>query len=179
MTVSRMVTFETVLDVVPALSVAVALIYYALNLRNANKTQMMQLETRQIELFMRIYDKFNDNINAGVFTEVLTYEWEGNEDFWRKYSLEANPDAYRKWNYLAGFLDGVGVLVKRGFIDPVLVDDLMSASILTFWEKYGSAIIDGRERLNMPMMWEWTEYLYHEIKKIAEQEHGELKNLTP
>jgi hypothetical protein len=48
-----------------------------------------------------------------------------------------------------------------------------------FWERYGPVIIDGRKRLNMPQMWEWAEYLYHEIKSIAEQQHGELKDLTP
>jgi len=161
------------------LSIAASIAYYASVLRNANKTQEMQLETRQAQLFMQIYERFNDLGRAEIITEVLSYEWRDNDDFWERYSSEADPDSYRKWNYVAGFFEGVGVLVKRKLIDPEIVDDLMSVSILLFWGKYGPAIIDGRERLSIPQLWEWTEYLYHEIKKIADQEHGELKNLTP
>ena len=45
-----MVTFETVLDVVPAVSVAVALVYYGLQIRNQNKA-------RQAQLYAQIYDE--------------------------------------------------------------------------------------------------------------------------
>ena len=157
------------------LSIAASIVYYASVLRNANKTQQMQLETRQAQLFMQIYERFNDLGRSEIITEVLSYEWEDNDEFWERYSYEADPDSYRKWNYVAGFFEGVGVLVKRKLIDPEIVDDLMSASTLMFWEKYGPAIIDGRERLNIPQLWEWTEYLYQEIKDIADRQHPGLK----
>lgn len=135
----------------------------------------MQLETRQAQLFMQIYERFNDLGRSEIITEVLSYEWGDNDEFWERYSSEADPESYRKWNYVAGFFEGVGVLVKRKLIDPEIVDDLMSASTLMFWEKYGSAIVDGRERLNIPQLWEWTEYLYREIKDIADRQHPGLK----
>jgi hypothetical protein len=153
---------------IQAIGILVAVIYHITTLRN-------QSRTRQAQLFMQIYDKFNDYERTEITTEALSYEWEDAEDFWSKYSFETNPESYRKWNYVAGFLEGVGVLVKRKLIDPEVVDDLMSVLTLRFWEKYGPVIVDGRKRLNQPQLWEWAEYLYKEIQRITEQQHPELK----
>jgi hypothetical protein len=163
--------FQTVFQFLQTVGILVGVFYYVMTIRANQRNQELQLETRQAQLFMQIYDKFNDYDRSEISIEVLSFEWENNEDFWSKYSFEADPEAYRKWNHVAGFFEGVGVLVKRKLIDPEVVDDLMSASTLMFWERYGPVIIDGRKRLNMPQMWEWAEYLYHEIKSIANLPH--------
>ena len=49
-----MITFEQALYVLPILALTVSILYNTINLRNANKTQQMQLETRQVQLFMNI-----------------------------------------------------------------------------------------------------------------------------
>jgi len=36
-------------------------------------------------------------------------------------------------------------------------------------------MVEWRERFNWPQAFEWAEYLYNEIKPIAEQQHPELK----
>jgi hypothetical protein len=145
------VTIPIVLQLIQTVALIVGIIYYLIIMRNSQRNQQIQLETRQAQLFMQIYDKFNDIMNLGIFSEVLGFVWEDNDDFWGRFSKEADPEAYRKWNYHAGFLEGIGVLVKRGLIDPEMVDDLMSGSIMMFWERYGPVIIDGRRRLNAIM----------------------------
>jgi hypothetical protein len=67
------------------------------------------------------------------------------------------------------------VLVYRNFIDVSLVDDMMSSFVFGFWEKYESIIKNNRERLNTPQILEWAEYLYIEVRKVAERQHPELK----
>ncbi len=102
------------------------------------------------------------------------WEWKDPEDFWRKYGPE-NYQEYMKSSSVSGFLKGVGVLIKRGCIDPYLVDDLMSMTSVTYWERFSEVMQYGREQFNMPQLWEYCEYLYTRIKQIAEQQHPELK----
>ena len=153
------ITLPIVLQILQTAGILVGIVYYVTIMRNQQRTRELTLkaqeqatETRQAQLFMQIYDKFIDYGRTEINTEVFNFEWKDNEDFWSRYSFEADPEAYRKWNNVAGFFEGVGVLVKRKLIDPEVVDDLMSWSTLSFWEKYGPVIIDGRKRLNMPMM---------------------------
>ena len=73
------------------------------------------------------------------------------------------------------FLEAIGVLVNRGMIDVTLVDDLMSGSILKWWEKFEPVQLEIRERFNWPQNAEWGEYIYKQIKPIVEEQHPELK----
>jgi hypothetical protein len=62
------------------------------------------------------------------------------------------------------FYEGLGVLVYRDQIDIRLIDDLMRSYVINFWEKYKPMALEMRE-IN-PLVGEWTEYLYNELKKI-------------
>ncbi len=39
------------------------------------------------------------------------------------------------------FFEGFGVLVKRGFIDASIVDDLMSLHVIGYWQKYEPVLL--------------------------------------
>ena len=45
-----MMSSETFLDVVPAISVTVALVYYAMNVRNANRMREFSLRAQELSL---------------------------------------------------------------------------------------------------------------------------------
>jgi len=47
----------------------------------------------------------------------------------------------------------------------IFVDDLLSTPITQAWEKMAPIIKDRRERLGLPQIWEWFEYLYNGMKK--------------
>jgi hypothetical protein len=99
-------------------------------------------------------------------------EWKDFEEF-----LELGKDLefQRTFRILAGYFEGVGVLVKRGFLDPALIDDLMSSDIIRYWEKIESTVIELRKHHNIPQSAEHQEYLYNKIRRIAEEQHPELK----
>ena len=80
-----------------------------------------------------------------------------------------NPEDMAKTLSLGAYFEGIGVLVKRGLLDPTLVDDLLSINIFEFWEKIEPLVIERRKRMNKPTSGEWMEYLYNEIRKIAEE----------
>ena len=53
-----MVSFEFLAVILTGLGLTASIVYYASILRNANKTQEIQLETRQAQLYMEFYRDF-------------------------------------------------------------------------------------------------------------------------
>ena len=89
--------------------------------------------------------------------------------------LGVEPEKWSKRVIVVSYLEGLGVFVKRGFMDPRLVDDLMSSYIVTYWQKFGPVTKEMRRRLNDPTAAEHIEYLYDVVYEIYMQQHPELK----
>ena len=66
-------------------------------------------------------------------------------------------------------IKGVGVLVKRELIDLSLVDELMSESILHYWERLRPIMKGFREQYGFPEAWQGLEYLSSQIQKREQQ----------
>jgi hypothetical protein len=66
-----MVSFEFLAIILSVLGLSASIIYYASILRNANKTQQLQLETRQAQMFMQLYDRFNQKEHQRTWTETI------------------------------------------------------------------------------------------------------------
>jgi len=167
-----MASFEFLAIIMTGLGLTASILYYTTVLKNANKTQQMQLETRQAQLFMQLYDKFSDQEFLKHQLMVEQWEWTDYEDFQEKYGVKKNPEIYIHFGVLARFYEGLGVLVKRKLIDPYLVDDLMSGTILSFWDKFGESFIKVHQvRINYPQFYEQVEYLTSVIKPIVKSQH--------
>jgi hypothetical protein len=152
---------------VAATGVIVAAIFYILNMRAT-------YQTRQAQLFMPIYSKITEKDFMKDGWEILDeWEWTNLDDFEKKYL--ADRDNRGKFWAFSDYWEGVGVLVKRKLIDPKLVDDMMSSGIMMFWEKMSPVIMELRVRHHMPQLNEHAEYLYHEVKPIAERQNPGLK----
>jgi hypothetical protein len=170
---SRMVSIETISIVFTGLSVSLAAFYYISTLRNAQRTQQLQLETRQAQLFMQIYQQFiSKDFKLSYLDIINNWSWDDFDDFIRKYVADIENNS--KWDIVGSFFEGIGVLVKRGLVNPALVDDLMSGHTLMSWEKMEPVYLEIRRRWNWPQIAEWWEYLYNEIKAIASEQHPEL-----
>ena len=143
--------------------VGVALTYF--ELRNLVRQRETDVETRQVQLFMQLYDHYYNKDTMKDENEVIfQWKWKDFEDFWQKYGPETNVEAFSKWDSLETYIKGVGVLVKRKLINPDLVEDLMGTSIILHWEKFRS-IIKGIRSNYWPHAYEWYEYLYNEMQK--------------
>jgi hypothetical protein len=161
-----MVDVQTLSIVLTGIGIIGAIVYYTLTLRSANRT-------RQAQLFMQIYSKWNGMEFSRQFEIVMNMEWTDFDDFNRKYGSDIEyATAVRM---VSRFFEGIGLYVKRGLIDVTMVDDLMSGATMRFWEKYRSIMVEARTQWNWPQMLEWTEYLYNEIMPIVEEQHPELK----
>jgi hypothetical protein len=151
--------------VVAAMGVLVGIIYYILDMRNQKKMREIEIETRQAQLFMEVFNNFITKEKMRDENEVIwQWKWKDFDDFWKKYGPITNNEAFTKWDSLETYIKGVGVLVKRKLIDPDLVKDLMGTSIVLHWERFGSVIKEIR-RTQWPHAYEWYEELYNEMKK--------------
>ena len=169
-----MITIEQIVYVIPVLALTVSILYYALNLRTSNKTQQMQLETRQAQLAMDIYTRWSSPEFKKYHQELMYHmEWDSPEEFIEKYRNADKQEQWMAYSVCCSFFEGIGVLVKRGFIDKYLVDDLISGEIISIWEKMSPTILYLREKANYPTLYEYFEYLYNEILPIFKKEHPE------
>ena len=72
------------------------------------------------------------------------------------------------------FFEGLGVLVKEGYIDIKLVALLMTGLTRKWWEGiYMSWIEEARKEKDYPRFMSEAEYLYKELMKYVEQ-HSEI-----
>lgn len=169
-----MIELSVVRDLVAIFGVIAGFSYYVLTVRNNQKNQRQQLETRQAQLFMQVYNRFNEKSFVNQINDIR-YRWEFSDvdDFFSKYGTFENPEAWDMYISVIYFFEGLGVLIHKKLINPEIVDDLMSGVIISIWEKYGPMIVGLRERLDMPAGAEWFEYLYHQIKSIYMEQHPE------
>ena len=154
-----MASFEFLALILTGLGLTASIVYYANILRNANKTQQMQL-------FMQFYSKLTDHNFHDEHTRIRNRTWNDLDDYVEKYGTGPN--------LLDVYLEGIGLLVKRKEIDIQFVDDLMSGIILDYWGSHREIILAFRERIGQPQIGEWTEFLAGEIQRVAIKEHPEL-----
>jgi hypothetical protein len=159
-----MVDIQTVSIAIASAGVFIAAIYYVLQIRHQTKISQTEIETRQANLLIQIYNYYYREDFLNTENEIL-FQWKWKDfDFWQKYGPETNVKAFNKWDSVGTYFKGVGVLVKLKLIDLNLVDELMGTSIRLHWEKSGSIVKEFRTRM-WPHAYEWFEYLYNELQK--------------
>jgi hypothetical protein len=167
------VSLQTLLTYLTLISVPVGVFYHIMTLNNTRKNQEQQLETRQAQLFMSLYDRISDKDFNQDWMEAVSLTINSREEFLHLFrDTEKRDEIGSAVNALFAYFEGIGVLVKRGLVDIHLVDDLMSSYILMTWNKYGPFIKEQQERENRPELWEYFEYLADEIQKVYKTQHG-------
>jgi len=161
-----MLELQTLLTYLSLISIPVGIFYYVMTLRN-------QSRTRRTQLFMEIYNKFNDSVEKTQgFMELVGLEFDGYDDFMERYGPDRDPRIWASLYHNMMFFEGIGILVKRGLIDVEMVEDFMSGVIMNTWGKFGPIHKEIRVRLGHPTWAEEYEYLYNQIRLIYERQHG-------
>lgn len=159
-----MASFEFLAVIVSVLGLAVSITYYAMVLRNQNRT-------RQAQLFMQIFNRFNETEFLEAWDKWFTLEYSSAEEGLRVFEDLENIRLRRK---LGAFFEGVGVLVREDLVDIRIVANLMAGIVHQFWMTIMPYIDEWREAYNHPRMMSETEYLYNALKKYSE-DHPEIK----
>ena len=180
-------TLPIMLQFLQTAGILVGIIYYITIMRSSQKTreltlesqelarkaQEQALETRQAQMFMQIYNQSHNDpsfIDAMMIVneiEINTYE-----EF-QKARMDENVK--RAFSRVGMFYEGLGVLVKEGYVSIRLVALLITGMTRQWWERiYQSWIEEGREKSKFRRWMSEAEYLYNELMKYIE-EHPELQ----
>lgn len=154
--------YEIFFDIIPILALIAAIMYYVYISKSQN-------QTRKAQLFMQIYNRFQDKEFLRQNIEIMNMEWADFDDFWQKYGIIVNPEATSLIFSVGTYFEGIGVMVKEKLIDVKLVDDLMTGLVVRYWEKLEPIIKHQRIMFNWPEAYEWTEYLYNTITSIKKE----------
>ena len=123
-----MVSLELILQIVPILSLSIALVYYAINVRNQNITA-------QASMFMQMYNQY-----LSISRDVQIYTSFNNATFTTAeelIDLITNDSEWAKVNDIwLQFLEGLGVIVKAGFLDIKMVALMWAGLIRSTWDKW-------------------------------------------
>ena len=158
-------SINAVSGIVAAMGVLVGVVFAVLEVRSLVRQRETDVETRQAQLFMQIYDhNYKEDFLSDENEILFHWKWKDFDDFMEKFGPQMNVAAFNKWDSMGTYFRGVGVLVKRKLIDLNLVDELMGTSIRLHWEKSGPIIKEFRTRF-WPHAYEWFEYLYNELQK--------------
>jgi hypothetical protein len=164
---------QTISVVIAAVSVVIGVINSILSSRRAEKNDQLMLETRQAQLFTQIYDWWRSRDGAKAYGSyrykyVEAVQKMGYQDFGKDLLDQVRTgdfEAYADQFSLMTFLEGIGVLVKKGLVDIELVEDLLSQRVIWIWEQgLGPNVEIIRKEANDPTQYDHIEYLYHELK---------------
>jgi hypothetical protein len=157
-------TLPIILQIIQTVSLVVGIIYYLTIMRNAQNT-------RQTEMFMRLYQSRSDKENSQTLWDLMGMEWENLDEYYEKYSPQTNPeDAATRIAYWS-MLDSLGMLVTDKVVDKNTVYRMMGRRVMMIWYKFETVIKDTRVRPGGPGpgYMEELEVLAYEMIEIAKK----------
>jgi len=162
-----MVTLNDVWNIIPTLSVVIALVYYAATLRNIEKTRMRDLINQRLQVASTEYYRILQDVR-------LMVDWETPEEFNAKYHYTVNPQAFAKIEYLLNLYSSVGILYKDGIISLDWIFQLYPPyTTIGIWEQFEPYIDKARITMNDP---DWLKP-YEELYKEARRRYPKTSNL--
>jgi hypothetical protein len=164
------VTFQTIFQFLQTVSILVGVYYYITTIRTNQRNQELTLETRQLQLYMKVLeDNRTKEFQMQWIDVAYNQEFKDYEEWREKYGPKTNPEAYANFFHVTNWFQGIGYLVKTGVLDVKVVSEyIRPRSVVFLWEKVEPIVKVHRETTN-PGACESFEYLVHEIEKMLER----------
>lgn len=173
------ITLPIMLQLVQTVGILVGIVYYLTTIRNSQKNQQQQLETRQAQLLMNLMNTFRSTEYRRQWHTLWAVEWRDFEEFKERFHGK-DVEVMSAYTSVMTFFESVGVIVKSGLIDIDKVYSLLAGAIKMAWERYEPLIMGDRELFTeyTPQgkkgTWDSFEFLYNEIMRY-DQQQPELK----
>ena len=175
-----MAQIENLPLVLTGLGLTASVLYYTMVLRNANKTQQMQLETRQVQLFEYFLEKITLELWELQYEVINEWSWETPEDFFKKYGHPYDPNSeLEKLVPLLAIYERMGILLKEGLFDIEMMYDMVGGTPIRLWEKLEPIADYWRTRYETGvkgMMWEYFEdfaYAFMEVRDRDREKYNQ------
>ena len=153
-------TFQTIGILLTGISVTIAVIYYTMTLRNANKIRKAQLISPILSQLTS--DKWQEDWVDLVWLQDFSSFLEWRE----KYGPYSKNNKMKSLVTVIIFFDVVGTFVKDKLIDLESILGMLNISGILVWMKCKPVIEMIRKRYQYPGYGANFEYLYNETKKL-------------
>jgi hypothetical protein len=135
--------------------------------KKEQETRDRELETRQAQLLMTIYGQFSSKEWISSWYAYLLKNWSSYKEF---IDLWMNDETFRNsFGVVATFFEGMGTLVREGFLDIRSVAIMMTPQIRGFWEKLGPFAEEDRVATGNRRNMENSEFLYNALMKFMKE----------
>jgi hypothetical protein len=164
------ITFQTIFQFLQTVGILMGVYYYITTIRTNQRNQQLTLETRQLQLYMKVLEDYRDQDFMTRWTDVAYHqEFEDYEEWRNKYGPIANPEAYADFFHVTNWFQGIGYLVKTGVLDLEVVSEyIRPRSVVYLWDKVEPIVKVHRETTN-PDALKSFEYLAKEIDQMLER----------
>lgn len=163
-----MTSIETVSIALAGIGIFIAAINSIISSRKADQQRRTEIDTRQAELFMQLYNRYITREFRSAIIELRKWSWDNFDDYIEKYGPITNPDATTLHITTQNVFEGIGVMVQRGLIDKTMVVDLLWFALGIFWERFGPIWKEMRIRSGHPNLADQTEQLYYSVMDIVQ-----------
>ena len=142
----------------------------------------MQLETRQAQLFMQIFNHYVSSEFREALNEIEKWEWTTYEEYWEKYGdTKRHPDKYTTFSKVGMFYEGLGTLVREGLINVGMIAQFFGGTFIDWFEKwfpvFEGVILMSDTSEDGGRIWN-IGYLYEELKKYRDENSELFKEYT-
>jgi len=169
-----MIELSLIRDLVAIFGVIAGFSYYVLTVRNQQRNQQLQLETRQAQLFTQYIFQILTTESIKEWYQIFEMEWKDYEEYTRKYGLATNPDAFIIRSRLCEFVNILGTYVRNDLIGIELVNEAIGGVVLRMWPKFRDVIEYERTHIYTSNYMKDLVYLYEETLKYREKIGQEL-----
>ena len=166
------ITYQVVLSTLQTVGLLVGIIYYLTIMRNQQKSQQQAVETRQAQMFLQMLNRWRDETAGLDVWPYIHIKITSADEYLER---EQNDEDFKRvMSAFIGFYEGLGVVVKEGYLNIRLVALMWAGMTRIFWENALEDTLDDlRTHYGLPRMFSETEYVCREVIKYMD-EHPEL-----
>jgi hypothetical protein len=162
-----LVVLQSVSYIAAATGVCIAALYYAMNLREANKNRKIAYTNTVMQYFLS-----EESVTRWV--EITAMSWTDFNDFKNKYDSRVNPESYGKRLALWLKCDNLGYLYKANLIDIDTVFNIGGLIVETAWAKF-KPIIEGYRGTDFSSnSYKNWEYVAEAVSKKRKEQNNEV-----
>jgi hypothetical protein len=173
-----MVELETINLLVQIVGVSAAAIATVIGVRSyivsnkrAEEARKRELETRQAQLLMQIYEQVNNREFQKDFSETLWYwKYDGWDDYFEKYGSKI--DEYLKLIHIVNTYNGIGAVLENKLVDSGMLFQIVGRDVLRYWDKFGLMVKHWSEAAGDVKNMSKVQLLYDEMGRLYESDVG-------
>lgn len=154
-----MVDYQTISIVLTGIGMIIALTYYTITLRNANRTRQKELLLERNKIGLEYIRSWAD--------VVFVQDWKNLAELQEKYPWDTHFEERARVLYILNVYNSLGLLLKEKVTEPHLMFKMFPPpAVISTWKKYEAWIQEVRELSNDPQEYDGFEFLYNEVRRL-------------